>query len=99
MYAIYIDFNTRVNDAKEDQILHRDAGREITQFLLNRNFRKLGTNLFLGDDHIDAVHAVMAVNMMGKELHWLKECITDIQLLRIDEMSDLKPALYIPVTG
>jgi virulence-associated protein VapD len=93
MYAIYIDFYTRINHSNEEQIRNRDAERDITQLLLNRNFRKLGTNFFIGDEHIDAVHAVMTVNKIGKELPWLKECVTDIQLLRIDEMSDLKPAL------
>ncbi len=91
MYAICLDFNTA--NANDEHLRHHDASGEISQFLLRRSFKKYGKNLFVGDDHIDAVQAVMAVSDMSKELPWLKECVTDIQLLRIDEMSDLKPAL------
>ncbi len=34
-----------------------------------------------------------AVNAMSNEFPWLKDCVTDIRMLRIEENNDLTPAL------
>nr|MBF4400755.1 virulence factor [Vibrio anguillarum] len=45
------------------------------------------------DETVDAVKTVMAVNAMSREFLWLKDCVSDIRMLRIEENNDLTPAL------
>ena len=82
MYAIHIQLDV---EQKEHAL------KELAEFLKPLGFSQNGCLFFAGEQ--DAVKTVMAVRAMSKEFLWLRECVSNIRLLRIEANYDLKPAL------
>lgn len=49
--------------------------------------------LYFGDETMNAVKCVLAVQALAKKFTWFSTCIKDIRMLRIEENSDLLPAI------
>ena len=66
---------------------------DIKKFLNSKGFSNQQGSVYFGDETINAVKTVMTVNAMSTQFPWLKNCVTDIRMLRIEENNDLEPAL------
>ena len=64
----------------------------IKKILAEEGFVWRQDSLYFGTSK-NAVDCVLATQRLSKELSWFKACVKDIQMLRIEEMTDLKPAL------
>ena len=92
MYAISFDLNTeKLVDLYGSS--YNNAYRDIAKFLQSRGFVRQQGSLYIGDETINAVKTVMAVNQMSERFSWLKPCVQDIRMLRIKDDDDLSIAL------
>lgn len=93
MYAISFDLSIAALEANYGGNSYNNAYGDIKKFLSSRGFNRKQGSVYFGDDTVDAVKTVMAVNQMSQEFPWLKDCVSDIRMLRIEENNDLSPAL------
>lgn len=93
MYAIVFDLDT--NSLKElyPNASWNNAYADIRELLGKRGFGwQQGSTLF-GDDTVDAVSCVMAIQDLTDEFEWFASSVRDIRMLRIEENNDLMPAV------
>jgi virulence-associated protein 2 len=50
-------------------------------------------SVYFGDETVDAVKCVLAVQKLAKEYPWFATCAKDVRMLRIEDNNDLMPAL------
>lgn len=93
MYAISFDLSIASLEANYSGNSYNNAYGDIKKFLANKGFSRKQGSVYFGDETVDAVKTVMAVNQMSQEFPWLKDCVSDIRMLRIEENNDLSPAL------
>jgi len=93
MYAITFDLSVAQLEKHYPGNSYNNAYADISKFLNMRGFDRQQGSVYFGNETIDAVKTVMAVNAMSDELEWLKHCVNDIRMLRIEEVSDLSSAL------
>lgn len=93
MYAITFDLSVSSLEQHYPGNSYNNAYGDIKKFLDKHGFSWRQGSVYFGGDGVDAVKTVMAVNAMSKEFPWLKNCISDIRMLRIEENNDLSPAL------
>jgi virulence-associated protein VapD len=53
-------------------------------------------SVYFGGPLVDPVRCVLAARRLGLELAWFSHVVRDIRMLRIEENSDLGPALTAP---
>lgn len=94
-YAITFDLNTETLKDLYPSSSFQNAYTEINSFLSNKGFKRQQGSVYFGNDDIDAVSTVTAVIELAKEKPWFAPSISDIQMLRIEEHSDLSKALDI----
>lgn len=93
MYAISFDLSVASLEKYYSGNSYNNAYGDIKKFLASKGFSRQQGSVYFGDANVDAVKTVMAVNSMSIEFPWLKECVSDIRMLRIEENNDLTPAL------
>lgn len=93
MYAISFDLSVASLDEHYTGNNYNNAYGEIKKFLATKGFSRQQGSVYFGDNTVDAVKTVMAVNAMSIQFPWLKSCVSDIRMLRIEENNDLTPAL------
>ncbi|NIZ40927.1 hypothetical protein PVA45_05360 [Entomospira entomophila] len=93
MYAITFDLEISDLERLYPGNSYHNAYAEIKNFLATHGFKRQQGSVYFGDDGIDAVKTVMAVNKMSAQFPWLKGSVSDIRMLRIEENNDLAPAL------
>ncbi|MDA4757214.1 virulence factor [Enterobacter hormaechei] len=93
MYAISFDLSVASLDEHYTGNNYNNAYGEIKKFLATKGFSRQQGSVYFGDSTVDAVKTVMAVNAMSIQFPWLKSCVSDIRMLRIEENNDLTPAL------
>ncbi len=93
MYAISFDLSVASLVELYTGNSYNNAYGDIKKFLETKGFTRHQGSVYFGDETVDAVKTVMAVNAMSNEFPWLKDCVTDIRMLRIEENNDLTPAL------
>ncbi len=74
----------------------RDIGlaySSIVDTLYPLGFTRLSGNIFVGNDSMNAVDCVLAIQELHKRLHWFSASVHSARLLRIDSIEDLLPAL------
>jgi virulence-associated protein VapD len=70
------------------------ADEIIKEFLERRGFSRYAEALYVGDDLVDAVTAVLAAQELAREYEWFNtRTVTSVKLLRIDEAADLAEVL------
>lgn len=92
MYAISFDLNTEELIAQYGKS-YNNAYRDIAKFLKAYGFERQQGSVYFGNEHINAVKTVVAVNQMSERFDWLKPCVKDIRMLRIEDDDDLCIAL------
>ena len=92
-YAVMMTLKKQ-NLAKSHPIKSSTAAIQDIELALNSyGFHKAQEGLFIGNDAVDAVQAVIAVRETSKAYPWLRKCIAEIKMLRIEEINDLTLAL------
>jgi len=93
MYAIAFDL-----DIEQLRILYPDpsynnAYVDIKKILLPFGFIWQQGSVYFGGPDMNAVKCVLAAQAVSNAYPWLKSCVRDIRMLRIEELNDLGPAL------
>jgi virulence-associated protein VapD len=90
MYAITFDLDTDMLQKLYPGDSWRNAYGEVKRILLDEGFSWQQGSVYFGDlKKIDAASAVTAAQRLAEELPWFAESVRDIQMLRIEEKSDL----------
>jgi virulence-associated protein VapD len=89
MYAIL--FELECNDHQEYTHVYND----IKQILESHGFVRQQSGLFFGSSTVDAVRCVLAVTTISVKYPEFPAFIKYIRMLRIDENSDLMPAVQM----
>jgi virulence-associated protein VapD len=92
VYAIAFDINTEL----AERVLgpnYRDCYRRIERVFAAHGFSRQQGSLFYGRPESDAVDCVMAVKDLDEQFPQFGRIVTDIQMLRVDEKSDLRKVL------
>jgi len=93
MYAIEFDFDTQALKDLYPTDSWNNAYYDIRTFLVARGFQWMQGSTYFGDDSIDAVRCVRAVQKLSQKYPWFKPALRDIRMLRIEENNDLRLAL------
>lgn len=91
-FAIAFDLNIEML-TKNYGDPYNGAYGEIKRYLADKGFDRQQGSLYYGNEHVDAVKAVLAVSSMSREFTWFAPSVSDIRLLRIEDDDDLSPAL------
>lgn len=93
MYAITFDLNTKELEERYPTANWRKAYDDIAVFLGEYGFERQQGSVYFGDDEVDAVTCVTAIQDLSQEFDWVEHCVRDIRMLRIEERNDLMPAI------
>ena len=93
MYAITFDLDTQTLEASYGSASWRNAYSEIRNALSDHGFDWQQGSVYFGDDSVDAVTCVLAVQDMTARFPWFHPSVRDIRMLRIEENNDLMPAI------
>jgi len=94
VYAIAFDLDTLVLADNYHNQSHNNAYNEIRIYLESKGFGHQQGSVYFGDETIDAVKTVLAVQGLTKKFPWFAPSVRDIQMLRIEEHSNLLPAIH-----
>lgn len=93
MYAIAFDLDQEALKAHYHGNTHTNAYTDIGRVLGKYGFTRQQGSVYFGDKNVTPVICVMAVQDLQKTHSWFVKVITDIRMLRIEEHSDLMPAI------
>ena len=93
VFAITFDMDTSVlresyvNDSWQNA--YNDIGRVLSRY----GFSRQQGSVYFGDDTVDAVRCVLAVQELTRSYVWFSPSVRDIRMLRIEDNNDLMPAV------
>ena len=93
MYAIAFDLDTQELSANYHNTSSTNAYNDIRIYLASKGFGHQQGSVYFGDANIDAVKTVLAVQGLSRKFPWFAPSVKDIQMLRIEEHSNLLPAI------
>ena len=93
VYAIAFDLDTQILSENYDKQHYNNAYNEIKLYLSGKGFDRQQGSVYFGNETIDAVKTVLAVQGLARKYHWFAPSVKDIQMLRIEENGDLLPAI------
>jgi virulence-associated protein VapD len=93
MYAICFDLDMELLKAHYRGPNPNYAYEEIRRVLSKYGFAWTQGSVYFGNDKIDAVACVVAVQAVKKQYSWFPKVVRDIRMLRIEENNDLMPAI------
>ena len=94
MYAITFDLDTAKLQETYGNPSWQNAYTDIKQFLEKGGGTWQQGSVYLGDkEKVNAVTCVIATSKMSALWPWFSASVRDIQMLRIEENSDLSPVL------
>lgn len=93
MYAIVFDLDTKTLEQIYPNDSWRNAYQDVRKELAARGFDWQQGSTYFGNDTVDAVTCVLAVQALNKKFNWFASAVRDIRMLRIEENNDLMPAL------
>lgn len=92
MYAIAFDLDMDTLSKTYGNQSYNNAYTDIKNTLAQFGFNRQQGSVYFGLD-ADAVKTVIAAQTLAQKYAWFVPSIKDIQMLRIEENSDLMPAL------
>ena len=92
-YAIAFDLDTETLKELYPAPSWNNAYSDIRRFLEENGFEHKQGSVYFGRDSIDAVNCVLIVQQMSLEFDWFEPSVQDIRMLRIEDNSDLMPAI------
>lgn len=94
MYAITFDFDIETLKNAYRNPSYNNAYGDVRKVLTEEyGFSWTQGSVYFGDESVDAVVCVMAVQDLKSRFDWFEPSVRDIRMLRIDEDNDLGPAL------
>ena len=93
VYAIAFDLDTNVLKASYHNDSWQNAYSDIGKTLRGHGFDRMQGSVYFGNDSVDAVTCVLAVQQLTTELAWFGPAVSDIRMLRIEDNNDLRPAV------
>ena len=93
MYAIAFDLDTAQLQNEYPGPSWQNAYADIKKILLPLGFTWQQGSVYFGSEEMDAVKCVLAAQALSKTYPWFKNCVSDIRMLRIEELNNLAPAL------
>ena len=93
MYAITFDMDTTVLQASYHNASWQNAYNDIGKTLRQHGFTRQQGSVYFGDDTVDAVRCVLAVQDLSRNYVWFSPAVHDIRMLRIEDNNDLMPAV------
>ena len=92
-YAIAFDLDTAALADLYPNDSWQNAYGDIKRVLVSLGFNHQQGSVYFGDATITAVSCVLAAQKLSSTYPWFKPSVSDIRMLRIEEMNDLAPAL------
>lgn len=92
-YALTIELDTETLEAAYPSVSFCDAYEDIRRTLAPIGFTWQHGSVYFGDKKINAVDCVLAAQALSRKHAWFKASVRKIRMLRIEEISDLYPAL------
>jgi virulence-associated protein VapD len=99
MYAITFDLDTQVLEQTYGGNSWRNAYAEIRNALRTHGFDWQQGSVYFGDDTVNAVSCVLAVQDLTRRFAWFRPAVRDMRMLRIEENNDLGPAIEQAATA
>jgi virulence-associated protein VapD len=93
MYAITFDMDTTALQTSYHNASWQDADNDIGKVLHSHGFGRQQGSVYFGDDSVDAVRCVLAVQELARTYVWFSPSVRDIRMLRIEDNNDLMPAV------
>ena len=93
MYAITFDIGTTVLQASCYNASWQNAYNDIGKTLRQHGFTRQQGSVYFGDETVDAVRCVLAVQDLSRNYVWFSPAVHDIRMLRIEDNNDLMPAV------
>jgi len=93
MYAITFDMDTTALQASYHNASWQNAYNDIGKVLHSHGFGRQQGSVYFGDDGVDAVRCVLAVQELARAYVWFSPSVRDIRMLRIEDNNDLMPAV------
>ena len=93
MYAIVFDLDTATLEQTYPNASWRNAYSEIRRILEERGFEWQQGSTYFGNEKVNPVDCVLAVQALKRAYPWFQPSVRDIRMLRIEENNDLGPAL------
>ena len=93
MYAITFDLDTAVLEQTYHNESWRNAYSDIRKALEGHGFERVQGSVYFGNDKVDAVTCVLAVQALTTDFDWFGSAVKDIRMLRIEDNNDLGPAV------
>lgn len=92
IYAIAFDLDVEMLSKSYGNQNYNNAYNDIKNTLAQYGFVRQQGSVYFGVE-ADAVKTVIATQALAKKYSWFVPSVKDIQMLRIEENSDLMPAL------
>ena len=93
MYAITFDMDTAALQASYHTPFWQNVYNDIGRVLHGHGFGRQQGSIYFGDDTVDAVRCVLAVQELARAYVWFTPSVRDIRMLRIEDNNDLMPAV------
>lgn len=93
VYAITFDMDTNLMEQLYSGTSWRNGYTEIGNVLRTHGFDWRQGSVYFGDDTVNAVTCVLAIQDVAQKLDWFGPSVRDVRMLRIEEFNDLSPAL------
>lgn len=93
MYAIAFDLDIKQLGEHYPGNTPTQGYADIRKFLEAHGFGHQQGSVYFGDKSVDAVSCVLTAQEMVKEHPWVRACVKDIRMLRIEENNDLGVAI------
>ncbi len=93
MYAITFDMDTTRMEELYAGTSWRNEYTEIGNVLREHGFDWRQGSVCFGDDSVNAVTCVLAIQDVSRRLDWFGPSVRDVRMLRTEEFNDLGPSV------
>jgi len=93
MFAITFDLDTQTLEQSYGNASWRNACMDIRKTLDRFGFDWQQGSVYFGNEKVDAVTCVLAVQELAETYAWFSPSVRDIRMLRIEDNNDLLPAV------
>jgi virulence-associated protein VapD len=93
VYAIAFDLDTNVLKESYHNTSWQNAYNDVGAALRRHGFERMQGSVYFGNDGVDAVTCVLAVQQLTSDFPWFAPAVRDIRMLRIEDNNDLRPAV------
>lgn len=93
MYAIAFDLDTAMLKDLYPTDSWQNAYGDVKKTLESLGFDHQQGSVYFGNSEMTAVKCVLAAQKLSQTYSWFKPSVSDIRMLRIEELNDLAPAL------